>query len=220
VQEAADLMQDAFDLADYYKNPTLVLGDGLIGQMMEPCEFREGRAACKALEPKNWAATGNKRGRPRAIINSLFLDPEALERHNQDLQKKYDAMARDDVRFATHGADAPYDILLVAYGTVARVCSTAVDGLRAAGLGVALVRPITLFPFPFQAVREAAAKARLVLVVELSCGQMLEDVQLAVGETRPVHFLGRQGGLLVSPEQVVARVKELVAHPKEARRVG
>lgn len=220
VQEAADLVQDAFDLADYYRNPTLVLGDGLIGQMMEPCDLGGERMPLKPLAPKDWAATGNTPGRTRAIINSLFLDPEVLEQHNQKLKAKYDAMVRDEVRFATYGTDEPYDILLVAYGTVARVCATAIDALRANGIRAALIRPITLFPFPLAQVRAASEKAREVLVVEMSTGQMIEDVQLALAETRPVHFLGRQGGMLISPELVIAKVQELAsaALPKRVKR--
>jgi 2-oxoglutarate ferredoxin oxidoreductase subunit alpha len=210
IQEAADLVQDAFDLADYYRNPVMILGDGLIGQMMEPVEFHPGREPIKALEPKTWAATGCDGSRPTNIINSLFLDPEELERHNFKLKAKYDRMVADEVRCTTYSADEDYDVLIVAYGTVARVCSTAIDELRAEGVKVALVRPITLFPFPYAAVRDAAMKAGSVLVVELSSGQMIEDVQLALARSRPVHFHNRMGGMLVSPDEVVAKVKSIL----------
>jgi 2-oxoglutarate ferredoxin oxidoreductase subunit alpha len=209
IQEAADLVQDAFDLADYYRNPVMILGDGLIGQMMEPVEFHQDREPVKELAPKTWAATGCDGSRPTNIINSLFLDPEELERHNIKLKAKYDRMVADEVRFATYGADDDYDVLVVAYGTVARVCSTAIDELRQEGIRVALVRPITLFPFPYAAVREAALKASTVLVVELSAGQMIEDVQLALARSRPVHFHNRMGGMLVSPDEVVSKVKAI-----------
>ncbi|MEW6336726.1 MAG: 3-methyl-2-oxobutanoate dehydrogenase subunit VorB [Acidobacteriota bacterium] len=211
VQEAADLVQDAFDLADYYRNPVLVLGDGLIGQMMEPVEFKSGRTPCKPLAPKSWAATGCDGSRPTNIVNSLFLDPEKLEQHNVKLKAKYDAMVRDEVRVASYFDDADYDMLVVAYGTVARVCSTAIEDLREQGLRVALIRPITLFPFPYAQVRAAAERARSVLVVELSCGQMIEDVQLALEGTRPIHFYGRQGGMLASPDEVAEKLRSLVA---------
>jgi 2-oxoglutarate ferredoxin oxidoreductase subunit alpha len=211
VQEAADLVQDAFDLADYYRNPVLILGDGLIGQMMEPVEFSAQRVPCKPLPPKTWASTGWKGDRPRAIINSLFLDPEELERHNQKLAAKYATITRDEVRFAEVGTDQPYQVLVVAYGSVARVVSTALEDLRAAGCAAALVRPITLFPFPYGAVRRAAERARAVLVAELSTGQMVEDVRLAVEGKVPVHFIGRQGGMLLTPEDIVAKVRELAA---------
>ncbi len=211
VQEAADLVQDAFDLADYYRNPVMVLGDGLIGQMMEPVEFKADRKPCKPLQPKSWAATGCKGDRPTNIINSLFLDPEVLERHNQKLKAKYDAMVRDEVRCASYATDRPYEVLVVAYGTVARVCTTALEELREDGIGAALIRPVTLFPFPYAQVKAAAEKARAVLVVELSTGQMIEDVRLALEGVRPVHFLGRQGGMLVTPEAVTERVKGIQA---------
>lgn len=223
VQEAADLVQDAFDLADFYRNPVLVLGDGLIGQMMEPVEFREDRRPCKPLPDKReWAVRGWKGDRPRATIISIFLDPEALERHNQKLKAKYDAMARDEVRFAEVGTDGDYEVLIVAYGTVARVCKTAQDELAEEGVRVGLLRPITLFPFPYEAVRRAADKARAVLVVELSTGQMLEDVQMAVMGRRPVYFYGRQGGMLASLEAVAERVRailsDLPARPAASKR--
>jgi 2-oxoglutarate ferredoxin oxidoreductase subunit alpha len=210
IQEAADLVQDAFDLADYYRNPVMVLGDGLIGQMMEPVEFLEGRQPIKELEPKTWAATGCPGDRPTNIINSLFLDPAALEQHNINLTAKYERMAQQEVRFETYGTDEDYDVLIVAYGTVARVCSTAMEELREGGLSTALVRPISLFPFPYEAVRSAAMTASSVLVVELSAGQMIEDVHLALARSRPVHFLNRLGGMLVSPDEVIAKVKSIL----------
>ena len=219
VQEAADLVQDAFDLADHYRNPVMVLGDGLIGQMMEPVEFRPERVPCKPLAAKTWAATGCDGTRPTNIVNSLFLDPEVLERHNQKLKAKYERMVRDEVRCASYGTDRPYDVLIVAYGTVARVCSTALDDLREDGVDAALFRPITLFPFPYAEVRAAAEKARAVLVVELSTGQMIEDVRLALEGMRPIHFLGRQGGMLIAPEAVAERVNSIRATlPAEVRR--
>ncbi len=211
IQEAADLVQDAFDLADHYRNPVMVLGDGLIGQMMEPVEFLEGRQPIKELAPKTWATTGCPGDRPTNVVNSLFLDPEALERHNFKLKAKYDAMVSDEIRYAEYGTDEDYDVLIVAYGTVARVCSTAIDELREQGVSVAMVRPITLFPFPYRAVREAAVRAASVLVVELSTGQMVEDVQLALQASRPIHFHCRVGGMLVSPDEVIAKVTEIVA---------
>ena len=211
VQEAADLVQDAFDLADFYRNPVMVLGDGLIGQMMEPVEFSSDRKPIKDLPPKTWAATGCPGDRPTNIINSLFLDPEALERHNWKLKAKYDAMTRDDTRSASYGVDDDYDVLIVAYGTVARVCSTAIEELRERGIKVAMVRPVTLFPYPYQAVREAALRASSVLVVELSTGQMIEDVRLALEGARPIHFLSRVGGMLVTPDDVMARVERILA---------
>jgi 2-oxoglutarate ferredoxin oxidoreductase subunit alpha len=211
VQEAADLVQDAFDLADFYRNPVMVLGDGLIGQMMEPVEFSSDRQPIKTLAPKTWAATGCPGNRPTNIINSLFLDPEELERHNFKLKAKFDTMVRDEIRFAAYGTDGDYDVLIVAYGTVARVCSTAIDELRERGVRAAMVRPITLFPYPYAAVREAALRASSVLVVELSTGQMIEDVELALQGARPIHFHCRVGGMLVTPDEVMEKVDRILA---------
>lgn len=209
IQEAADLVQDAFDLADFYRNPVMVVGDGLIGQMMEPVDFHEGRQPIKELPPKPWASTGWKRDRPKAIINSLFLDPAALEQHNFKLKKKYDTMVRDEVRFATYGSLDSADVVIVAYGTVARVCLSAIEELEKQGIKVAMVRPITLWPFPYEAVREVASKAKDILVVELSTGQMIEDVRLALDRPRPIHFHCRLGGMLISPEEVIEKVKSI-----------
>jgi 2-oxoglutarate/2-oxoacid ferredoxin oxidoreductase subunit alpha len=220
VQEAADLMADAFDLADFYRNPVYVMGDGLIGQMMEPVEFRDDRKPIKELPPKTWASTGWKGDRPRAVINSLYLDADTLERHNEDLQRKYAAMRRDEQRWDTRYADEPYDVLVVAYGTVARVCLTAIEELREAGLHAALFRPVSLFPYPYAAVAEAASKARAVLVVELSAGQMLQDVQLAVAGRQPVHFHGRTGGNLVTPEEAAGKIRDVLeGRSEEVRHV-
>jgi 2-oxoglutarate ferredoxin oxidoreductase subunit alpha len=204
VPEAAALVRNAFDLADYYRSPALVLCDGVIGQMEEPVDLAEDRAPCKPLAPKTWATTGWRGDRPRAVINSLILDPERLEQHNLALQAKVARMVRDEVRCATLRTEAPHDVLFVAYGIAARVCATAVDGLAARGISAALCRPISLFPFPYAEVRRAAAGAQVVLVVELSAGQMIEDVRLALAGRWPIHFYGRQGGMLAVPEDVVA----------------
>jgi 2-oxoglutarate ferredoxin oxidoreductase subunit alpha len=210
VQEAADLVADAFDLADFYRNPVYVLGDGLVGQMMEPVEFRDERQPIRPLEPKTWASTGWKKDRPRAVINSLYLDADTLERHNVDLQAKFATIRRDEVRWQGYHLDGDYDVLIIAYGTVARVCLTAVEELREKGINAAILRPISLYPFPYQALREAAQKASAVLVVELSAGQMVQDVHLALQGSRPVHFLGRTGGNLVSPEEAAAKVADVL----------
>ena len=218
IQEAYDLVQDAFDLADYYRNPVMVLGDALIGQMMEPCEFREERKPCKPLdEKKEWAARGYKGGRKRAIINSLFLDPVELEKHNQKLFAKYEEMKKNEARYACYGTDGECDVLIVAYGTVARVAVRAMEILEEEGIRARLIRPITLFPFPYDAVYDASMKAKFVLCAELSTGQMFEDVRLAVKDHRPVFFYGRQGGMLVSPEEIVREVKKLREKVKEGK---
>ncbi len=218
VQEAADLVQDAFDLADYYRNPVMVLGDGVIGQIMEAVEFDENRKPCKELPPKTWATTGCPGDRPPNVINSLYLDPEPLEAHNRHLQAKYAEMARSEVRWESRETGGPdCDVLLVAYGTVARTCSQSLELAREEGVSANLFRPISLFPFPSEQLRAAALRAKRVLVVELSEGQMVEDVRLALEGTRPVHFYGRAGGVLISAEEVAAETLK-VARGKEAGR--
>ena len=208
VQEAADLMIEAFDLADKYRNPVMVMGDGIIGQMMEPVEFRDPTPP-DDLPPKDWAATGAK-GRPPNIINSLFLDPEECNAVNHRLKAKYDLMAQNELRYEEYATDRPYRLLLCAWGTMARICKTVIDDLEKEGLPVALFRPISLFPFPYEQLGEVAAKAEGVLTVEMSMGQMVEDVQLGVLGRCPVHFLGHAGGIVPSPSEVAEKIKEIL----------
>lgn len=203
VQEAVDLVPLAFDRADRYRTPVIILGDGMIGQMMEPVEFRT--AEFPPLPPKSWAATGAN-GRLPNVINSLFLDPNIEEQLNNRLKAKYDAMRRDEVRYEEIGTGSAYDVLLVAYGTTARICKTAVQRLATHGVTAALFRPITLFPFPEEQLRLVADRAKLLLVVEMSTGQMLEDVRLAVGPDRSIRFHGRTGGNVPSPDEIVEAV--------------
>ncbi len=208
VQEAADLMIDAFDMADQYRNPVMILGDGLIGQMMEPVEFKRGIKP-EDLPHKSWATTGAK-GRKPNIINSLHLNPEELERHNWDLYKKYQQMQKE-VRHDTYNTGENVDVLIVAYGTVARIARTAIDSLTPKGHKVGLFRPITLYPFPSEALIAAAQKAKKVLVAELSTGQMVEDVRSHIAHLRPVDFYGRAGGMVMGAEELADRVEKLIA---------
>jgi len=207
VQEAADLMQDAFDIADRYRSPVIILGDGLIGQMMEPVEFKERPPA--DLPPKTWATDGC-RGRQPNIINSLYLDPEECERVNRRIAARYAVWRERETRSAGYNLDSLHDLLVVAYGTVARVCQTAIDDLKADGLEVGLFRPITLFPFPAQELRAAAARAKRVLVVELNMGQCKEDVEAILQGKLPVHFYGRQGGMMASPDEVATEIRRIL----------
>jgi len=208
VQEAADLVQEAFDLADTYRNPVIVLGDGLIGQMMEPVEFKRS-VNPEDLPSKPWATTGAK-GRKPNIINSLYLDPEKLEAHNWALAAKYAAMAKSECRHEEWNLDGVVDVLFVAYGTVARICKTAIEALKERGVKAGLFRPITLFPYPGEALGNAAEKAAHVLVSELSCGQMVEDARYHVAGKRPVAFYGRAGGMIMTPEELVDEALKLV----------
>ncbi len=205
IQEAVDLTGEAFYLADKYRNPVLILGDGILGQMMEPVVFPE--FDFPSLPAKDWATDGAS-GREKNIINSLYLDPGKLEQHNQHLQGKYQQMSREELRYQQEGSEEP-EVLLVSYGTTARICQSAIEELGSLGIEAALFRPISLYPFPYLQLREAVAGVSLVLVVEMSAGQMLEDVRLAVEGRALVEFYGRMGGMVPFPGEIVERVRQL-----------
>ncbi len=212
VQEAVDLTQDAFDIADRYRNPVIVLGDGLIGQMMEPVDMDKasGRAPAADLPAKNWAADGHvpTAERPRAIINSLYIDPQVLENHNKHLQAKYDLMAKNECRWQEELlSDA--EIVLVAYGTTSRIARSAMRKCREKGIKVGLLRPITLWPFPEEALRKTLATAKHYLTLEMSMGQMVDDVRLAINGERPVDFYGRTGGMVPTVSEIVSQIEIL-----------
>jgi len=211
VQEAVDLMMLAFELADKYRNPVMVCADGMIGQMMEPVEF-PGDGRGPPMAENDWALTGCE-GRPRRIVNSLYLNPEENFAYNVRLKEKYDRAAREEVRFERYGDERP-DLLLVAFGTMARICKSAIDDLRREGLKVGLFRPITLNPWPFapcRAAMDALPEGAKVLDVEMSMGQMIYDVKLAAEGTRKIEFYGLAGGLVPSPDQVAERIRALLA---------
>ncbi len=209
IQEACDLVQLAFDLADEYRTPVMLIGDGMIGQMMEPVELvkREPRAQQK----KDWATTGwSDKSRKRAVVNSLYIEPEALEELNVRLQKRYAEIKEKETMFeAYHTEDA--EIIVYAYGTVARIVKSAIKKCAEKGIKVGLVRPITLWPFPDRAVYEAAAQKSAVglLTVEMSAGQMVEDVRLAVNGIKPVDFFGKLGASLPTTEEIVEKILQV-----------
>jgi len=211
VQEAVDLMTLAFELAERYRNPVMVCADGMIGQMMEPVEFSsEGRG--EPYADNNWALTG-RRGRARRIVNSLFLSPEALHQHNVKLKEKYDEIERREQRWELYNAEEPYELLVAAFGTMARICRTAIDEVRREGRRVALFRPITLSPFPYRACHAAMGAmpaTASVLTVEMNMGQMVFDVRHAAEGSRRVEFHGLAGGLVPSPDAVAAKIRELL----------
>lgn len=209
VQEAVELTMDAFDLADKYRNPVMVLGDGNMGQMMEPVEIKKN--ASPQLPPKRWALTGAD-GRPKNLIKSLYLDPEELEKHNLDMNRKFQEMAENEVRVELHQTDDA-EVILVAYGTVARIAKTAIEVLREKGIRVGMIRPISVFPFPSRVVAREAEKVDKMLVVEMSLGQMVEDVRLAVCGNAAIRFYGRTGGMVPSYEEITSEIEELVGGP-------
>ena len=212
VQEAVTLTQEAFDIADRYRNPVLVLGDGLIGQMMEPVDLDEAadRKPAPDLQEKTWAATGHAptAEAPRAIINSLYIDPQVLENHCKKLQAKYDAIAAAECRWQEElTQDA--EIVIVAYGTTSRIARSAMRKCREEGIRVGMIRPITLWPFPEAAIRATLSTARQYLCVEMSMGQMVDDVRLAVNGERPVEFFGRTGGMVPTVNEIVQKIEEM-----------
>jgi len=215
VQEMFDFVILAFDLAFKYRNPTLILTDGLIGQMMEPLEIRQPDYVHVTNIPDDidsWALTGNK-DRPSRHLKSLYLGDRELERHNYRLQAKYDQMRHEETRFETIlTEDADY--LFVAYGICMRVCRDAVTRLREKGLKVGMLRPITLWPFPEHWLNENAPRLKKILCVELSCGQMIYDVRLAVEGKCPVEFYGRPGGEFMTVDEVVEAAEKIFLEAK------
>ncbi len=207
-QEFLDFSYLAFDLADKYRNPVLILGDGLIGQMMEPVTIRTQTPEHRTPNAKPWALTGCK-GRKPNVIRSLLLKDRELEDLNIKLQEKYKQIKAHEVRSESILAK-DCDILIVAYGSMARISKAAITRLRKGGKKVGLVRPITLWPYPDKAIQDAIVSAKKVLVVEMSSGQMVEDVRLAVNGKVPVEFFGRMGGGIPSEEEIMARVEAML----------
>jgi pyruvate/2-oxoacid:ferredoxin oxidoreductase alpha subunit len=221
VQEMVDLTALAFELADRYRNPVVVLADGFIGQMMEPVEFPQ-----TAIEPQlpKWAVTGTAETRSN-LITSLHLDIDELEAHVNHLESKYKCAEKLEVRaeeWQTDGAE----IVLVGYGMVARILKAVTAEARACGINVGLLRPVTLYPFPKLHFQRLAESARVFVVVEMSNGQLLEDVRLAVNGARPVEFLSRVGGNVPSHEEALKFVREQALHylpamePEEERMIN
>jgi len=206
VQEAYELTILAFDLADKYRNPAIILGDGLLGQMMEPLRLADGRPKAQNLKLKPWALTGCRKRKPN-IIKSFYLEEGALEKFNLKLQKKYQVIYNKEQRYeGLFLEDAK--VILVAYGTMARVGRAVVKRLRQKGKKIGLIRPITLWPFPdkiFKQLLKSAKKPRF-LAVEMSYGQMLQDVKLACEGKLPVEFLGRSGGGMPTEEEIINKI--------------
>jgi 2-oxoglutarate/2-oxoacid ferredoxin oxidoreductase subunit alpha len=215
VQEAVDLMILAFDLADKYRTPVMLIGDGMIGQMMEAVEFPEKYDPPSSPDGKDWPLTGAK-GRPARIIKSLFLDPYKLEKNNFDLAATYKIIREKEVRHELYKVSPKNRVLITAYGTMARICQTAIDELETEGISVGLFRPITLFPFPEKEIFDEAAKPNIevVLSVEMSMGQMVEDIERCVKDRKPVDFFGRTGGIVPTPDEVKNKVREIVKSRK------
>lgn len=206
VQEMLDLAYLAFELADKYRNPVMILADAILGQMMEGVEFKEENKGVK--KKKDWIVGGGK-GRKPNIIRSLFLEEGVLEEHNKKLQEKYARIRRLEVKYDSIQTDDA-ELLLVCYGSMARLASEVITRLRKKGIKAGLLRPITLWPFPYSPIRKLTDRVRFFFVVEMSEGQMLEDVKLAVEGAVPVYFYGRLGGGVPTPLEVMERIEEKV----------
>lgn len=211
VQEAADLVYLAFDVADRYRTPVVILADGMLGQMMEPVLLPEPLDPAQ-LPPRLWACTGHHGERAHNVVNSLFLDADELHRSNVERYERYELIKRDEVRVETYRTEDA-DIAIVAFGAAARIARSAVNAAREKGIRAGLIRPITLWPFPVRAIAEC--DARVFLSVEMNMGQMVEDVRLAVEGRAPVEFMGRSGGVIPTPDEVLATIEDALGKAGE-----
>ncbi len=209
VQEMATLTSTAFDLADKYRMPAMILADGALGQMMEPVDF-DLAAPAASLPEKTWATNGHNGKRKHNVVNSLFMNPAVLEKSVRDRFERYELLKQNEVRFEEMATDDA-DIVLVAFGITSRICKSAVNAARAKGIKAGLLRPITLYPYPTAKIAELANSAKAFLDVELNMGQMIEDVKLAVNSKKPVEFYGRTGGIMPSPDEILAKIEAINA---------
>jgi 2-oxoglutarate ferredoxin oxidoreductase subunit alpha len=213
VQEFADMASDAFDLADKYRNPVMILADGLLGQMMEPVEFKPYKTEEEMVELSkqhfDWCIHQNEDGpgHHHNEINSLEIDPNVLEKHVLELDKKYKTIEANEIKYEEYNINEDNEVVCVAFGTAARIVKSAIDDLNAQGKNIGLIRPITVWPYPYDAISKALnKKVKCINVFELNLGQMVEDVRLAVNGKVPVHFMGKVGGLVFTPEEVAADI--------------
>jgi 2-oxoglutarate ferredoxin oxidoreductase subunit alpha len=206
IQETIDILKESFDIADYYRNPVLILVDGLIGQMMESVDFDK-PVKKRFIPGKDYATTGTRNHPGRNIINSLYLDPQELENHNIQLQKKYQIIKNNETKVEEINLqDAEY--VIVAYGTMSRIARSAIEILQSEGIKVGIIRPITLWPYPKASFDHIPTTCKGILCCEMSMGQMLDDVLISNKGRFEVGFFGRAGGMVPEPEEVVAAIKD------------
>lgn len=209
VQESVDLVQESFDIADQYRTPVMMLMDGMIGQIMEPVEFREHKSK-RNLPPKDWASTGTGiNQRKPNVINSLYLNPEELEQHNHQLFQKFELIRQNECCWEEYYLDEA-DLVIVAYGTTSRIVKNTIDTLQEQGIKIGMIRPITLWPFPYDIIKNLPNKITDILVVEMSMGQMIEDVLLGNEGRRKVHFYGRTGGMIPEPKGIIQKIQSIL----------
>ncbi|MBQ9097147.1 MAG: 3-methyl-2-oxobutanoate dehydrogenase subunit VorB [Clostridia bacterium] len=211
VQEMVSLTAEAFDIADTYRMPVMIMGDGMLGQMMEPVEFEN--LPKREVPEKTWATTGTQMKRKKNIVNSLYIEPDALEKMNNERLERYELVKKNEVKVETVNAENA-DVVIVAYGVMARVAKTVMQMMEEKGIKVGVVRPITLWPFPTEEIAKVAESAKAFLSVEMSQGQMVEDVRLAVNGKKPVYFYGRNGGVVPSPDEICAEIEKIVGGMK------
>ncbi len=207
VQELYELTVEAFNMADKYRMLVIIQGDGMLGQMMEAVEFKETEDIYQ--DDKKWAATGTNMERESNDITSIYIEAEVLEKHNRKLQAKYRQIEQNEARVETYNCENA-DIIVTAYGTVARIVKNVIKMAEKEGIKVGLIRPITLWPFPTAAYEQYAETPKAFLSVELSAGQMVEDVRLAVNGKRPVHFYGRMGGIIPTQKEIFDNIKKIL----------
>lgn len=208
VQELYEMTVEAFNIADRYRNPVMIMGDGILGQMMETVEFKY-REEIEII-PKDWAVTGTGMKREKNVITSIYIDPEVLEKHNLKLQKKYAMIAEKETRVEIYNCEDA-DVIVAAYGTTARIVKNVIKHAEKEGIKVGLIRPITLWPFPDQAFKKYADVAKAFLAVEMSAGKMVEDVRLAVNGKRPVYFHGRMGGMIPTQREIIDKIRSIIS---------
>ncbi|HAK45394.1 MAG TPA: 3-methyl-2-oxobutanoate dehydrogenase subunit beta, partial [Spirochaeta sp.] len=211
IQETVDLVMESFDVAETYRTPVIVLGDGMIGQMMESVEFNEPKK--RELPPRDWAVPQKGKKGEKILINSLYIMPEDMEPHIQKLFRKYDVIKEKEVRYEKYNCEGA-DVVAVAYGTVSRIVRNAIKMLENDGIKLGLIRPITLWPFPHEAFKDFSPETKALLSVEMSAGQMIDDVKIANEGRLPVEFYGRMGGIVPKPIEVVEKVKEIFGGAK------
>lgn len=211
IQETVDYVMLAFDKADQYRNPVLIAADGMIGQMMEAVEFKESKKI--DLPEKKWATTGTKGKRAVNVINSLYLAAEELEEHNMRLEKKYKEMEKNEVLYESFDLEDA-EVVCVAYGTTSRIVKTAVKQAKEKGIKVGMIRPITIWPFPYDAFKKVSNNTKGILAVEMSTGQFTDDVKIGIEGRVPVYFNGRTGGMIPKPASIVSDIEKIAGGVK------
>ena len=207
IQELYELTVEAFNISDRYRILTMIMGDGILGQMMEAVEFKDSEVIEKA--DKSWAAVGTDMKRDHNVITSIYIKPEVLEQHNLKLQAKYARVTEKETRVEVFNCDKA-DIIVAAFGTTARIVKNVIRTAEKEGIKVGLIRPISLWPFPEKAFEQYSEVPKAFLSVEMNAGQMVEDVRLSVNGKRPVHFLGRMGGMIPTQSEILDKIKEIL----------